>query len=300
MFLCHNTGIVKRALITFALGIGAIFVPQTCGQPTQGTAQKRGAAHTQVSKPPAPNQKSTEQQTMEAIGDLLAQELRIQQDNANQSQAEKAEAEQNVAIQRELAKYTRGLFWVGFLQGVVLLGTGVILYRQIVTTWTAERAWLSVTPQFNNMTEAPPEGAATVLYVCSLRNTGRTPARIIETGLAIRRTDNLENLPGEPVYAPQEILNAGSSLLVPGDEFALTTLLQPPMTTAEWQSLRNRQTFLYAYGFVIYLDVFRSRIFRRRREFRFCHHYHVPVPGEPQVEGFQRLVGAPPAYNRAT
>jgi hypothetical protein len=67
------------------------------------------------------------------------------------------------------------------------------------------------------------------------------------------------------------------------------------MTTTEWQSLRNRQSYLYTYGFVVYLDVF-----GRRREFMFCHYYHVPMPGEPQVEGFQRFVGAPPEYNRAT
>jgi hypothetical protein len=283
-------------LVTMAAVTWVVLVSQTFGQTPARLPQERRTTSTQAPSKSNQSQNSAEQQTIDAIKDLVAQEIRIQQQNADQSQAEKAETNQNLAIQRELAKYTRGLFWVGLLQGFVLLVTVVTLCVQIAATRTTERAWLSVAPQFNNMTEAPPEGVATVLYVCSVRNTGRTPARIIETGLAIRRTNNLGNLPREPVYAPLEILNAGQTLLVPGDEFALTTLLQPPMTTAEWQSLRNRQVFLYTHGFVIYLDVF-----GKRREFRFCHHYHVPAPGEPQVEAFQRLVGAPPpAYNRAT
>jgi hypothetical protein len=282
-------------LAALPFGIALVLVSQALGQPFQRLTQNRSAANTKIPSNSDQNQKSAEQQAIEAIRELLTQESRIQQQNADERESEKSEANQNVTTQRQLAKYTRGLFWVGFLQGAALLITAVILYKQVVTGRSAERAWLKPAPRFNKLDQPPPNGAATILYVCSLKNTGRTPARIVQTGLAFRRIDKLEHLPKEPTYLEQEILDAGRSLLVPGDEFAVSTLAQQPMTTAEYVTLRNRQVFMYSYGFVKYLDVF-----GKSREFRFVHYYHVPVPGEPQVEGFQRLVSAPSEYNKAT
>lgn len=159
---------------------------------------------------------------------------------------------------------------------------------------SSERAWMIGKPNMRKFERAP-EPLELFMYVCNFKNIGRTPARIIQTGLALRKTKSLKDIPPEPGYEKGEIFSYNEILIVPRDSFANTTVSQ--ITKQDYLALKPSGIGLaiYAYGFVNYLDVFGNC-----HETCFCHYYYIPGPLEPQIEGFRLLVDAPPAYNKAT
>jgi hypothetical protein len=85
-------------------------------------------------------------------------------------------------------------------------------------------------------------------------------------------------------------------VLVKGDSFSAFAFLQPniSLTVAQFRDVQNRNAYLYAYGIVIYKDVFGTS-----HETRFGYLYFIPLGGDPRPAGFRREE-LPSAYNRAT
>jgi hypothetical protein len=88
----------------------------------KGQATDHGAGDTsQTSKPRNAQQSSTAapDQAVPAPGQKI-----------EPSQAKTEQSRDDIEIQRQLAKYTKGLVWVGILQAIVLAGTLVVMWRQ--------------------------------------------------------------------------------------------------------------------------------------------------------------------------
>jgi hypothetical protein len=173
---------------------------------------------------------------------------------------------------------------------VVLLGTLFMVYRQTDFARRAERAWITTEHDINEFTVN-----GNFIYPINLKNFGQSPARVIRAGASMKKIDSLSHIPPQPTYEPHEILSFNHMLVVPQDHFYLTTELG--MTAAEHALLANNPPtlFLYAHGFVEYVDAFGIK-----RETRFCLRYFVSGPNEPTMKGFQRYSQAPSYYNEAT
>src|SRR5205807_4866801 len=117
----------------------------------------------------------------------------------------------------ELARFTEWLVIVGFIQAAILLFTVWAIRHQAFVTKSSERAWMIGSPNMQKLDSPPESGSQLFGYVCNLKNTGRTPARILETGLALRTSKSLGDLPQTPSYKAEEISSLNKILLVPKD-----------------------------------------------------------------------------------
>jgi hypothetical protein len=217
----------------------------------------------------------------------------VNQEKSPSNKPSESEKDENTQIQRKLADLTAWLVRVGIIQALILAFTFWAIFHQAFVTKSSERAWMIGSPNMQKFDSPPESGSQLFMYVCNLKNTGRTPARILETGLALRTSKSLGNIPQTPSYKAEEMSSLNKILLVPKDSFGRTTASQ--ITSEEYIAVKNREMILYAYGFVKYLDVF-----GKPRETRFCHYYYVPGAYELQIEGFRLCIEAPPAYNMAT
>lgn len=233
---------------------------------------------------------------------------------AKNQQAEAEQRKENIEIQRKLVTATRGLVGVGALQFLILVVQAIAFYltlrainRQVVANEksanaaktnsealvSSERAWMIGSPNMREL-DSYPEFGGKLLYVCNLKNAGRTPARILQTGLAFRTANSVGDIPKTPIYKKEgEVSSFNKLLLLPEDSFASTTIAM--VTREEYLAVKDpeKRLMLYAYGFVKYLDVF-----DKSHETCFCHYYHVPGADELQKERFQLCVEAPPNTTR--
>jgi hypothetical protein len=164
----------------------------------------------------------------------------------------------------------------------------------------AERAWVVIhsamkgyTPQLNDRLQ----------YWWEIRNTGNTPAQIIQTQCKYElvAAENMLALSDVPVY-PKPI-ECGGHLLAPNDTWDFMTFctdhlgkmilrLQPQ---GEVQAIEEGLTVLRVYGYVKYLDAFGEE-----RESRFAEYFAWPQKGQPRIDGFRKLIGAPSEYIKCT
>ena len=190
--------------------------------------------------------------------------------------------------------------WSGWL--MALAAFVIALFTMLATTYlgrqvkkmrSLERAWIVGSPQVRKF-DVPPGPGERLIYSFTLKNVGRTPARILETGFAVRKVESLALIPMEPKYAGTEERSFHGAMLVPNDSIVITAT-GGEITPDEYTALKNQKLVMYAYGYVKYRDVF-----ERYRETRFCHYCRFPGTGDPLQEGIQLCVEAPKAYNRAT
>jgi hypothetical protein len=215
----------------------------------------------------------------------------IQKNNSKpQEENRKDAAEERI---RRVEVVSQPFDWAAVAAVVVAVLSMIFVWQQVRVMRNSERAWMTGDPEFNIFTK-PPDPAGCILYPASFRNCGRSPARISEAGLSLKKAlGSLTNIPKNPSYEKREIILV-NRLLVPNDLFALTAP-PTPLSVEEYQSLRERKLFLYAHGFVKYRD-----IFGKKRETRFCHYYRIPEAGGALVEGFSTFIDAPRNYNKAT
>jgi hypothetical protein len=128
----------------------------------------------------------------------------------------------------------------------------------------------------------------------SFKSTGNTPARLVEAAVLYRKVGKLEDMPKEPDYGQRTLL--GDLPLVRGDSIGSAGFLEPDpiLTRSEAEAISRQEAFLYAFGILIYRDVY-----NRLHETRFGFLYHFPRGGDPRQRGFSREL-MPPTYNRAT
>lgn len=105
---------------------------------------------------------------------------------------------------------------------------------------------------------------------------------------------SLKDVPTTPDYG--KAISFDDLLLVVNDSTGDAVDLCPEvvLNKPEIEAVRTRRAVLYAFGKVIYKDVY-----NKIHETRFGYVYHVPIEGDPRPAGFNRG-GLPPAYNGAT
>jgi hypothetical protein len=164
---------------------------------------------------------------------------------------------------------------------------------------TSERAWLIAKSMMDDYQFSPTNEA---IFQWKITNTGKTPARIVETSCSyeIVETKVLDQLPAVLDY-PTPIELKGM-LLGPGDYLARSVyLIAPPKTfrierldQGHINDIRLKLHTLRAYGYVKYLDAF-----DQERESRFCEYYVWPYE-TVQHTGFQPMLDAPAEYTKCT
>jgi hypothetical protein len=163
----------------------------------------------------------------------------------------------------------------------------------------SERAWIVIK---SKMSGYEPNNVDGFEYNWVIKNTGNTPARIIETQCRYEFVHALDltNLPLQPQYPAPIILNG--FLLPPGDSADYQTYLVSVNTAKvisrlEEEELNMIRMGLYnlrVFGYVKYLDVF-----EKERESRFCEYY--VWPSERRRYGdFRPLLGIPADYTMHT
>jgi hypothetical protein len=164
---------------------------------------------------------------------------------------------------------------------------------------TSERAWIAIK---STMDGYVPNATDTFEYKWVIRNTGNTPARIMETQCRydLVRAIDLTSLPPEPQYPASIVLNG--FLLPPGDSADYLTYLVSSNTSevvtrleeGELNTIRSGIYNLRVFGYVKYLDAF-----EKERESRFCEYYVWPSDRRGYI-GFRPLLGIPADYTKHT
>jgi hypothetical protein len=176
--------------------------------------------------------------------------------------------------------------------------------KSAVSVMDSERAWVIASP-IQNAPEVgfipPPTGQPELdgvdtpnSFSVAFKNSGKTPALLIDSAVVYRLFNSLQEIPTEPEYGTRGPLNGLP--LVTGDSIGAFAFLQPNaiLTYDVAQAVWRQRGFLCAYGIVAYQDVF-----YRTHETRFGYVYHFPLGGDPIPAGFRRE-RLPSAYNRAT
>ena len=203
-------------------------------------------------------------------------------------------------IQGRLETFTGLLVVVGFLQVGVLLMQWWIIRRQTALFSNSERAWLIITPRNWNpdLAAIDPKVAGPIplnVFEATVKNIGRTPGQVIEIAMRYVTIGKLEDLPDIPDYG--QTARPEGMLLVPQDSFGRVTPLSPSpsLEPEDTRAIRAAQRFVYAYGFVVYKDVFGNEHETRRG---YVYDFPQGLMVSLNQPSFQQ--GGPPAYNRAT
>jgi hypothetical protein len=287
IFLWYSIGMARLIVVLLLLTlIGANQAPPT-GNENEKTEDARANKGSAWQKPNEAPPTVVQKQTIHSeLSEQKGQDQTAYTAKPSHDWIDRLNAFSTVAI----AFFTAFLFW------------GVI--RQISTSRDTERAWISISP----MEAAPilgfipkpgdplnePGRDKTNSFACSIKNTGNTPARLVESALKYRKIDSLKNVPDEPDYS--EALSYDDLLLVKGDSTGILTSLYPEVVLKqpELAAVKTKTAFLYAFGRVVYKDVY-----DRQHEARFGYVYHIPHGGDPRPLGFARE-GLPREYNKAT
>jgi hypothetical protein len=152
---------------------------------------------------------------------------------------------------------------------------------------------------WDNMVHINPEAENGVLSHCfqwTFKNCGTSPAFIEKISSRFVVIKSLNEFPPEPRYLqPREVLCEPEPLLP--DQPSKPGVYSPVESANSFEeldaSLRRKECFLYAYGFVRYRD-----IYQREHETRFGLVYESAPTPSIERDGF-RLAG-PAAYNRYT
>jgi hypothetical protein len=204
------------------------------------------------------------------------------------------------------------LEWANAISTVVIaifaIITAYAIGKQVQTARNTDRAWIIVFP----MWDAPPIGYipepgdalaypgrdAKNVFVASAKNTGNTPARIIEFRVKYKQVPSLQDIPQKANYGPRPRSKSSDEILLCKEEqpIGAFAFLEPNIivTKPEKEKIERQEAFLYAYGILFYKDAF-----NRMHETKFGFIYHMPIGGDVFERGFRRDK-LPAAYNKAT
>ncbi|HEY6903928.1 MAG TPA: hypothetical protein VI216_06445, partial [Candidatus Acidoferrales bacterium] len=190
------------------------------------------------------------------------------------------------------AKATWALVVVGALGTVAAIWTLVTIRKQTIALMDADHALVVI--MWTDYAHVDPSKPNTLshCFQWDVRNAGKSPAFIQTINSRLLVVNRLEDLPRTPGYrsAPREMSHKMEPL-VPGKEFGrFYASVESPIPYASLEAdLKQQKCFLYAYGFVRYLD-----IHRRKHETRFGLVYDPVGDRDPW-----KLAG-PRQYNRYT
>jgi hypothetical protein len=207
--------------------------------------------------------------------------------------------------------YDKAPFWVNIALALVAcvgIWIGVCTLKQIerqtVVAERSLRAWLTIG---SSMDGYAPSVDDDLQYWWIIENTGKTPARVIETQCMyeVIDSDRLTRLPDVPKY-PKPI-SVGSLLVSPGSKQDYFTFLRMqgdghPVNKRDMEdgvadAIRMENMYLRVYGYVRYLD----GLTEEPKESRFIDYYIWPLKTRPlRASGFRPLISAPPDYTKCT
>lgn len=154
----------------------------------------------------------------------------------------------------------------------------------------SERAWITIKPgTIDGMPLRPTldRGVAVFRYV--LTNSGKTPARLIESNTRFCCSNTLEFAP-QPSYKDLVGYSLNKLTIVPNESLTLVDVLDPlePLTLEEFSAIKDLKLHLVVYGFVKYMDIYGAT-----HTSRFCHSYQF-MRGD--IEGFFPNLQAPETF----
>jgi hypothetical protein len=186
----------------------------------------------------------------------------------------------------------------------------VFLY-QIKVTHDAERAWILIDelhkPEHFDWIDVRPDIYPTSDFNWTVKNTGRTPARVLKVQLRYRFIDKLNNLAARPNYGDAKCMRIAEiptdgTFVAPGETSTIGTFFEGPdgepstPTQEQMDAVRTNKAFLVAYGSVLYKDAF-----KRKHETRFCQVCHVRMPPGKRIPIESWFsAGGPEKYNITT
>ncbi len=189
--------------------------------------------------------------------------------------------------------------------------TFIVFCYQIKIIHDTERAWVLVTdfrkPVHLEWITVTPAIFPREEFEWTIKNTGRTPARIIDIRLRFHCVSNINQLPPYPDYGDGKCMNLASiptdgTMIAQNDEWSIAVFFEGPNgepsapTQEQMDSIRKRESFLVSCGSVTYKDVF-----DRKHETRFCYIYRTEMPKHPHtaITGWFST-GGPENYNTTT
>jgi hypothetical protein len=177
---------------------------------------------------------------------------------------------EDVEIQRQLAKFTKYLVWVGAFQVVALLVQAIFFYlhsrhlgalaiaasNNAVAASLNARAIINAERPWIRVAVLPDDEPGSFVFRATVR--GRTPARIIAGDATHRFIDKPDDLPIPPTYK-SPILAPPQVLLVDEEWFDIYPAGVNPASIVEQAKMAGNTVankFLCFYGRVVYEDVF--------------------------------------------
>jgi hypothetical protein len=158
----------------------------------------------------------------------------------------------------------------------------------------AERAW--VTAQVHAESWQMFGNPAVVPWIkLAIVNSGRTHAKITHVMVRFMKRLRVDNLPPVPDFAGLSPMSCDNFILASGNhDFTIESPIESglPLPTDDVIAIRDRKSFLLAYGFISYLDVF-----DKLHKTYFCFYY---VATSPADHGFQACFEAPASYRIST
>lgn len=152
-----------------------------------------------------------------------------------------------------------------------------------------ERAWVQV--DVGKILEFIPDpNKVEILWIWpTVRNVGRTPARITRLSARQHQVPSADGLPLVPQYQNDKAVD----FILPPKMPVQTMMVG--VAAADFIKIKRGDSFLYLYGFVDYLDAGNTT-----RQTRFCFRYNVPHGFDPLAEGFYPATTVPEAYTKCT
>jgi hypothetical protein len=283
---------MQKILAIFALAFFVLCV-QGCPQAHEAKQRENGDKPTSTATPVAPQQANSPNLQGKPDHDVRA-EVRVVSTPAKDG-------------------YDRASVWVNFSLAVIgLIGIGAAfvtlrkLERQTVAAEGAskaallnaqaiinsERAWIILQSDENPIRRNTDN---TYGYCWTIKNVGRTPARLIETAAICAKREKSEPLNDTPDFSDPPPLRLNNRLLAPGDILRFQASIEggPERENLGFNEITD--SYLVAYGYVSYIDSMGGD----EHIAGFCEYCaHVNAMQMPQT--FWAKFDAPTAYTQAT
>jgi len=229
--------------------------PRKLSKPVQSPTQNK-------EQKPKPDKRGTEQSPLvvKTIPTTKSQ---------NEIDQERSEREEKAALDRKLVWATKGLYIVGIIQAVILLGQIILYWRTLTETkkaanaardsakvaktalQVAERAYLKI----NNFELVKPKVDEYPTVTYEIQNVGHTPAQIIECLAVIDILDN--NYPKTPIYDTEiNLFGPRQTSIQPNEKRSMFGNRKKVITLGEMDCINNNSKLIFAWGRIIFRDVF--------------------------------------------
>jgi len=162
----------------------------------------------------------------------------------------------------------------------------------------AERAWIIGIPE-DETDSVQLFGPSSYVPQCQIgiKNSGRTPGKIVTIALRFEKMTNVVELPPEPYFGIDSIKGLGGQIVVPGDTPLWIFLAIDggrPLAADERIFVRDKMLHLVCWGEINYEDV----LTQQPHMTRFCCFY---THGRAAAKnGFQTAFDAPASYRETT